>query len=165
MKRNLMSGVQRRSRSTFLKCRAPCATARFPAAIAQLRQPGPPTATPPAMWEPRRCRRLATRSNPLPIGSVQSRQARVHWPPISPSGRWRQQDQPPAACIRRNMIAVAVWTFDTSLLSKPTTGVHQFGGGPADRNFTLAIEPRRIALRYAFPVIDDDEHVGIPCLP
>src|SRR5712671_1091357 len=130
MKRNLMSGVQRRSRSTFLKCRAPSATARFPAATAQSRQPGPPTAATPAMWAPRRCRRLAPRSDPLPIGSVQSRQARVPWLPISPSGRWRQQDQLRAACIRPNMTAVAVWTFDTSWLFKPTTGVHRFGGGP-----------------------------------
>ena len=49
------------------------------------------------------------------------------WLPISPSGRWRQQDQPRAACIRPNMIAVAVWTFDTSWLFKPTTGGHRLG--------------------------------------
>src|SRR5665213_1332359 len=50
MKRNLMSELQQRSRSTFLKCRAPAAAARSPAANGRSPQSGPPTAAPPAVW-------------------------------------------------------------------------------------------------------------------
>lgn len=100
----------------------PCVRAVFSTALAQARQFGPPTARPPAMWQPRRCRRLASHSGSLLIGSVQSRQARVRLP-ISLSGRWRQQDHSPAACIRPNMIAVAVRTFETCQIHAPTTSV------------------------------------------
>src|ERR1700730_14439129 len=50
MKRNLMSELQQRSRSTFLKCRAPCATARSPVANGQSPRLDPPTAASPALW-------------------------------------------------------------------------------------------------------------------
>jgi hypothetical protein len=50
MKRNLISVPQQRSRSTFLKCRAPCAAARSLAAGAQSPPRGPPTAAAPALW-------------------------------------------------------------------------------------------------------------------
>src|SRR6266540_2536112 len=49
MKRNLMSELQQRSRSTFLKCRAPCASARSPAANGRSLPHGPPTAASPAL--------------------------------------------------------------------------------------------------------------------
>src|ERR1700692_1827786 len=50
MKRNLISELQQRSRSTFLKCRAPCAAARSLAANGRSPPRGPPTAASPALW-------------------------------------------------------------------------------------------------------------------
>src|SRR5579883_2757915 len=58
MKRNLISELQQRSRSTFLKCRAPCAAARSPAANERSLPRGPPMAASPALWAPRRRHRL-----------------------------------------------------------------------------------------------------------
>src|ERR1700738_5124736 len=49
MKRNLISQLHQRSRSTFLKCRAPCATARSLAANGRSPPRGPPTAASPAL--------------------------------------------------------------------------------------------------------------------
>src|SRR5882672_2310085 len=48
MKRNLISVPQQRSRSTFLKCRAPCAAARSLAANGRSPPRDPPTAASPA---------------------------------------------------------------------------------------------------------------------
>src|ERR1700682_3814297 len=50
MKRNLMSASQQGSRSTFLKCRAPCAAVRSLAANERSLPRGPPTAPSPALW-------------------------------------------------------------------------------------------------------------------
>src|SRR3954465_11500473 len=50
MKRNLISVPQQRSRSTFLKCRAPYAAARSLAADERSPPRGPPTAASPALW-------------------------------------------------------------------------------------------------------------------
>src|SRR3981189_783256 len=50
MKRNLISELQQRSRSTFLKCRAPCAAARSLAANGRSPPRDPPTAASPASW-------------------------------------------------------------------------------------------------------------------
>src|SRR6516162_6824824 len=50
MKRNLISELQQRSRSTFLKYRAPCAAARSLAANGRSPPRGPPTAASPASW-------------------------------------------------------------------------------------------------------------------
>src|SRR5262245_59712405 len=49
MKRNLISELQQRSRSTFLKYRAPCAAARSLAADGRSPPHGPPTAASPAL--------------------------------------------------------------------------------------------------------------------
>src|SRR5882724_6713576 len=54
MKRNLISELQQRSRSIFLKCRAPCAAARSLAANGRSPRRGPPTAASPASWGRRR---------------------------------------------------------------------------------------------------------------
>src|SRR3954452_11417542 len=50
MKRNLISVPQQRSRSTFLKCRAPYAAARSLAADERSPPRGPPTAASLALW-------------------------------------------------------------------------------------------------------------------
>src|SRR5882762_2459349 len=95
MKRNLMSELQQRSRSTFLKCRAPCAAVRSPVADGKSPPPDPPTAAPPALWG------AATpppaRAQPHvapPTGATQNRAAQAPWPPTRPSGRSTRQDPP-----------------------------------------------------------------------
>src|SRR5882757_9586053 len=50
MKRNLISELQQRSLSIFVKCRAPCAAARSLAANGRSPPRGPPTAASPASW-------------------------------------------------------------------------------------------------------------------
>src|SRR6266404_3335958 len=61
MKRNLISELQQRSRSIFLKCRAPCAAARSLAANGRSPRRGPPTARRLRRGAPRRRRRLPPR--------------------------------------------------------------------------------------------------------
>src|ERR1700730_4198366 len=126
MKRNLMSELQRRSRSTFLKCRAPCAIARSPAANGQSPQLGPPTAAPPALWGPQRYRRLAL-GRPLvapSTGTGQIREARVPWLPTPPSDRSKRLGRPPAAYSHPHTTVADVFPSDTSWVYEPTTGVH-----------------------------------------
>src|SRR5213079_1580995 len=69
MKRNLMSVSQQRSRSTFLKCRAPYAAARSPVANGRSPPRGPPTAASPALWgaaPPPSAPRSPTQFHPAP---------------------------------------------------------------------------------------------------
>src|SRR6266436_3364341 len=130
MKRNLMSELQQRSRSTFLKCRAPCATARSPVANGQSPRLDPPTAASPALSGA--ATPPSARAQPHvvpPNGATQNRAARVLWPPTRPSDRSKPQDRPPAAYSRPQTIVVDVFPSNTSWLFEPTTGVHQFGGG------------------------------------
>src|SRR3979409_2583087 len=98
MKRNLMSELQQRSRSTFLKCRAPCASARSPVANGQPLQLDPPTAAPPALWGAATPPSAHARPHVVPPnGATQNHAARVPWPPIRSSGRSKLQDPPLAA--------------------------------------------------------------------
>src|ERR1700728_3477578 len=131
MKRNLMSDLQRRSRSTFLKCRAPSAIARSPVANGQSPQLGPPTAALPALGGPQRYRRLAPGHFLVPpsTGTAPIREARVPWPPNPPSGRSKPPSPLPVAYSRPHTLVACALPSDTSRLFKPTTGVHSFGGG------------------------------------
>src|SRR6266702_1106112 len=88
MKRNLMSAFQQRSRSTFLKCRAPCATARSPAANGRSPPHGPPTAASPALWGA--ATPPSARAQPHvapPNAATPNRAARALWPPTRPIDR------------------------------------------------------------------------------
>src|SRR5947199_10617921 len=101
MKRNLMAELEQRSRSTFLKCRAPCAAVRSPAADAKSPPPDPPTAAPPALWGAATPPSApAQRRVALAIGAARNRAARVPWLPTRPSDHSTRQDRPPAACTR-----------------------------------------------------------------
>src|SRR6266576_5714435 len=98
MKRNLISELQQRSLSIFLKCRAPCAAARSLAANG--RSP-PPTAASPASWAA-----ATPPSAPawprvaLPTAATQNRPDQVPRPPIRLSGHSTRPDQLLAACSR-----------------------------------------------------------------
>src|SRR5882757_10514675 len=131
MKRNLMSDLQQRSRSTFLKCHAPGAIARSPVANGQSPQLGPPTAASPALGGPQRYRRLAPGHSLVPpsTGTAPTREAQAPWPPNPPSGHLKRPGRPPAAYSRPHTPVAYALPFDTSWLLKPTTGVHSFGGG------------------------------------
>src|SRR4029077_18392617 len=123
MKRNLMSVFQQRSRSTFLKCRAPCAAARSLAANRRSLPRGPPTAAPPALWGA-----ASPPSAPagplaaLPTAAAPNRAGQAPWPQILSSARSSLQYQPPAACNLLNLSDVNLVPLDTSGLSEPTTG-------------------------------------------
>src|SRR6202022_360783 len=117
MKRNLTSELQQRSRSTFLKCHAPCATARSPVANEQSPRLAPPPAAPPALWGA--ATPPSARAQPHavpPNGATQNRAARVLWPPTRPSDRSKLQDRPPAAYSRPQTIVVDVFPPTTSWL-------------------------------------------------
>src|ERR1700737_5355963 len=108
MKRNLTSELQQRSRSTFLKCHAPCATARSPVANEQSPRLDPPTAAPPALWGA--ATPPSARAQPHavpPNGATQNRAARVLWPPTRPSAPSKLQNQPPPAYGRRKRLSLA----------------------------------------------------------
>src|ERR1700694_5441924 len=125
-----MSELQQRSRSTILKCRAPCATARFPVANGQSPRLDPPTAAPPALSGA--ATPPSARDQPHvvpPNDATQNRANRVLWLPTRPSDRSKPQDRPPAAYSRPQTIVADVFPSNTSWLFEPTTGVHQFGGG------------------------------------
>src|SRR6478672_6619368 len=95
MKRNLISELQQRSRSTvstphrratvldsFLKCRAPSAAARSLAANERSQPRGPPTAASPALWgaaTPPSA--LAQPHEVQPSVAKPSREGQVPWPP------------------------------------------------------------------------------------
>src|SRR5215469_3559445 len=130
MKRNLMSVFQQRSRSTFLKCRAPCAAARSLAANARSLPRGPPTAASPASWGA--ASPPSAPAGPLaapPTAAARNRADQAPWPQIRSSARSTLRDQPPAACGRPETTDVDVLPSDASWLFEPTKGVHQFGGG------------------------------------
>src|SRR5882757_3732446 len=130
MKRNLMFAFQQRSRSTFLKYRAPCAAARSPAANGRSPPRGPPTAAPPALWGAASPPSALARPHAAPpSGAKRNRAGQVPWPPSRSSGRSKPPDRPLAVCSRPQKTDVDVLPFDTSWLIEPTTGVHQFGGG------------------------------------
>src|ERR1700737_1899632 len=96
-----MSELQQRSRSTFLKCRAPCATARSPVANGQSLRLDPPTAAPPALSGA--ATPPSARAQPHvvpPNDATRNRAARVLWPPTRPSDRSKLQDRPLAAYSR-----------------------------------------------------------------
>src|SRR6185312_10510152 len=101
MKRNLMSVFQQRLRSTFLKCRAPCAAARSLAANARSLPLGPPTAASPALWGA-----ASPPSAPAePLAAPPTAAARNHadqapWQQIRSSAHSMLRDQPLAACNR-----------------------------------------------------------------
>src|SRR3954454_24126310 len=130
MKRNLISELQQRSRSTFLKCHAPCAIARSLAANERSPPRGPPTAASPALWG-------ATTPPSAPAGphvappsaAKPNRAGQAPWPPIRPRGHSMRPDQLLASCSRPSASDVDVLPSDPSWLIEPTTGVHQFGGG------------------------------------
>src|SRR5712691_13532664 len=87
MKRNLISELQQRSLSIFLKCRAPCAAARSLAANGRSPPRDPPTAASPASWGA-----ATPPSAPawphvaLPTAATRNRAGQVPWPPIRSSG-------------------------------------------------------------------------------
>src|SRR3982075_3723811 len=101
MKRNLMSALQQRSRSTFLKCRAPCAIARSLAAAGRSLPRGPPTAASPALWG------AATPPSALaqphvvpPSAAKRNRAGQVPWPPTRSSDRSKPPDRLPLIVVR-----------------------------------------------------------------
>src|SRR6266550_6816560 len=100
MKRNLMSVLQQRSRSTFLKWRAPCAAARTPAADGRSQLLDPPTAEPLALLGAAAPSDRAQPRAVLPSGATQNRAAPAPWLPNRSSVRSRLQGQQPAACSR-----------------------------------------------------------------
>src|SRR6267154_1400668 len=101
MKRYLMSELQQRSRSTFLKCRAPCATARFPVANGKSPQLDPPTAAPPALWGAAPPPSAPAQPRVVqPTGATQNPAAQAPWPPTRPSDRSKRQDRPLAVYSR-----------------------------------------------------------------
>src|SRR6187401_1350395 len=138
MKRNLMSVFQQRSRSTFLKCRAPYAAVRSLAANERSLPRGPPTAASPALWGAAPPPSALARPHIVPpSGATRNRAGQAPWPRSRSTGRSKPPDRLPAAYSRPQMIDVDVFPSDTSWLSEPTTGVHQFGGGSVFR-FTCA---------------------------
>src|SRR5450631_4367298 len=143
MKRNLISELQQRSRSTFLKCRAPCAAARSLAANGRSLPRDPPTAASPALWgaTPPPSAPAQPRAAP-PSAAARNRAGQVPWPLTRSNGRSKPADRLLAACSRPCTTDVDVFPSDTSWLSEPTTGVHQFGGGSSyqvgqQRHYTL----------------------------
>src|ERR1700676_2986353 len=95
MKRNLMSELQQRSRSTFLKCRAPCATGRSPVANEKSLPLDPPTAAPPALWGAATPPSAPAQLHVVPpTGATPNHAGQAPWPPIRSSDRSRQQDRP-----------------------------------------------------------------------
>src|SRR5258708_3879596 len=98
MKRNLISELQQRSRSTFLKCRAPCAAARSLAANARSPPRGPPTAASPALWGAATPPSAPAQPHAVPPNDVTpNRAGQVPWTPTRSSGRSKQPDRPLAA--------------------------------------------------------------------
>src|SRR6266545_2577091 len=88
MKRNLMSGLQQRSRSTFLKCRVPSGAAHSPAANGRSPQPGPPTTAPPAVWGAAAL--PSARAQPhvaRPSDAIPNHAGQAPWPPSRSTGR------------------------------------------------------------------------------
>src|ERR1700692_1690091 len=101
MKRNLISELQQRSRSTFLKCRAPCAAARSLAADGRSPPRGPPTAASPALWGAAPPPSALARPHEVqPSAATPNRAAQVPWPPTRSSDHSKPPDLLLAACSR-----------------------------------------------------------------
>src|SRR5437764_14138756 len=113
MKRNLISELQQRSRSTFLKCRAPCAAARSLAATERSPPRGPPTAASPALWgaAPPPSALGLPHATP-PSAATPNRAGQVPWLPTRSSDRSKRPDRPLAACSRPQTTDVDVFPFD-----------------------------------------------------
>src|SRR6266481_7837375 len=125
MKRNLMSELQQRSRSTFLKCRVPSGAAHSPAANGRSPQPGPPTTAPPAVWGAAAL--PSARAQPhvaRPSDAIPNHAGQAPWPPSRSTGRSKPPDRLLAAYSRPRTTDVHFVAFDTSWLHEPTTGVH-----------------------------------------
>src|ERR1700738_1159615 len=100
MKRNLISELQQRSRSTFLKCRAPYAAARSLAATAQSPPRGPPTAASPALWGAATPPSAPAQPHVAPPSAANPNHAgQVPWPPTRSSGRSKPPDRLLAALL------------------------------------------------------------------
>src|SRR5271169_3456226 len=94
MKRNLISELQQRSQSTFLKCRAPCAAARSLVADGQSQPRDPPTAAPPALWGAAPPPSAPAQPHVVPPSAAKpNRAGQVPWPPTRLSGRSKQPDR------------------------------------------------------------------------
>src|SRR3984893_18160516 len=101
MKRNLISELQQRSRSTFLKCHAPCAAARSLAANERSPLRGPPTAASPALWGAAPLPSALAQPHVVPPSvAIRNRAAQAPWPPTPSNGRSKQPDLPLAAYSR-----------------------------------------------------------------
>src|SRR5712671_6276863 len=103
MKRNLMSVSQQRSRSIFLKCRAPCAAARSLVANGRSRPHGPPTAASPALWGAAPPPSALARPHAVPPSAAkQNRAGQVPWPPTNrAAARSHQIDRLPLVVVRK----------------------------------------------------------------
>src|ERR1700722_16146778 len=102
MKRNLISGLQQRSQSTFLKYRAPCAAAHFPAANGRSPPRGPPTAASPASWGAATLPSAPAWSHVvLPTDAIRNHVGQVPCPPIRSSDHSMPPDQPLALVVVR----------------------------------------------------------------
>src|SRR5450755_868453 len=94
MKQNLISELQQRSQSTFLKCRAPCAAARSLAANGRSLPRDPPTAASPALWGAATPPSAPARPHAVPPSAAkQNRAGQVPWPPTQSSGRLKPPDR------------------------------------------------------------------------
>src|ERR1700676_1393061 len=101
MKRNLISELQQKSRSTFLKCHAPCAIARSLAANERSPPRGPPTAASPALWGAAPPPSAPAQPHAIPpSAAARNRAGQVPWPPIRSSDRSKPPDQRLAAYSR-----------------------------------------------------------------
>src|SRR6266446_2651842 len=94
MKRNLISALQQRSRSTFLKCRAPCAAARSLAANGRSPPRGPPTAASPALGGAAPPPSALGQPHVVPpSAATRNRAGQVPWPPTRSNGRSKPPDR------------------------------------------------------------------------
>src|SRR3954453_3098808 len=95
MKRNLISVPQQRSRSTFLKGRAPYAAARSLAADERSPPRGPPTAASLALWGAASPPPALAQPHAVPpSGATLNRAGQVLWRPIQSSGHSKRPDRP-----------------------------------------------------------------------
>src|SRR6202022_2412309 len=109
MKRNLISDPQQRSRSTFLKCRAPCAAARSLAADERSPPRGPPTAASLALWGAAPQPSAPAQPHVVPPSAAKlNRAGQVPWPPIRSSGHSKRPGRPLAVYSGRQTTDVNV---------------------------------------------------------
>src|SRR3982074_1650679 len=114
MKRNLISELQQRSRSTFLKYRAPCEAARSLAAGGRSPPRGPPTAASPALWGAAPPPSAPARPHVAPpTAAIRNRAGQVPWPPIRSSGHSKPPHQLPDTWMRPETTHVDVLPPDT----------------------------------------------------